>query len=126
MYFGLRLLSVVLVMLAIASCGGGGDSASPPPNNVVTPPPVTNTVSPVTLNSKQGQVLLGPVVDASIEIYDATDLEGPTLCAVSSSSIDAEVGPGVVDLTDCVLMTQNYITLWFAAVKILMWMMMAN
>ncbi|MDA9090601.1 hypothetical protein N9J84_00700 [Porticoccaceae bacterium] len=102
MYFGLRLLSVVLVMLAIASCGGGGDSASPSPNNVVTPPPVTNTVSPVTLNSKQGQVLLGPVVDASIEIYDATDLEGPTLCAVSSSSIDAEVGPGVVDLTDCV------------------------
>ena len=101
MCFFRRLLSAVLVTLAIVSCGGGGgDSTSP--NNTVTPPPVSNPVPTATLNAKQGQVLLGPVVDASIEIYDVTDLEGPTICALSSSSIDADVGPGVVDLTDCV------------------------
>jgi hypothetical protein len=87
--------------LAITSCGGGGSSPAPT-NGGSTPPPAASTSVPsATLNAMQGQVLLGPVVDASIEIYDATDLDGPIVCAVSSSSVDAEEGPGVVDLSEC-------------------------
>ncbi|MDB4000859.1 hypothetical protein N9451_00165 [bacterium] len=100
----LRILLFSLIFsLVTTSCGGGGGgSVSDNPGTGTTPPPAASTaVPPATLNAMQGQVLLGPVVDASIEIYDATDLDGPTVCAVSSSSIDAETGPGVVDLSEC-------------------------
>jgi len=95
-----RLLAALIVTIfMLSSCGGGGGSSTSPAAQ--DPAPTNNSVPSVILDAKQGQILLGPVVDASIEIFDATDLEGPTICAVSSSSIDAEVGPGVVDLSDC-------------------------
>ena len=95
-------ISAVFTAFFLVSCGGGGSAPINSNENPITPPPpASNSVPSATLGAMQGQVLLGPVVDASIEIYDAVDLDGPTICAVSSSSIDAEVGPGVVDLSDC-------------------------
>lgn len=91
-----------LFSLVVTSCGGGGGSPAPTTPITVTPPPVIDTsVPPATLNAKQGQVLLGPVVGASVEIYLATALDGATVCSVTSSVADAEVGPGVVDLSSC-------------------------
>lgn len=94
------LATLVVAIFILSSCGGGG-GPSPSSSDLISPASTDSSVPSVTLDAKQGQVLLGPIVDASIEIYDVTALDGPIICAVSSSSIDAEVGPGVVDLSDC-------------------------
>lgn len=98
------LAALIFTAFMLSSCGGGGGSNPTPSGPDPEPGPQANTnnsVPSVSLDAMQGQILLGPVVDASIEIFDATDLDGPTICAVLSSSIDAEIGPGVVDLSDC-------------------------
>jgi hypothetical protein len=48
-----------------------------------------------------GQALLGPIVDATVEVYGAENFSGALVCSVTTSSGDAPEGPGVIDLSAC-------------------------
>lgn len=60
-----------------------------------------NAVAPAQLGPNLGQALLGPIVDATVEVYEAGDFDGQIVCVVTTSSADAPEGPGVIDLSGC-------------------------
>jgi len=122
------LARVLLIALAasLAGCGGGGGGGSVPP-----PPSGGggsggggsgsggsggggsggggsggggsggSVVAPAQLGPRLGQALLGPIVDANVEVYEAGNFDGQLVCVVTTSSADAPEGPGVLDLTGC-------------------------
>lgn len=71
------------------SGGGGGGSAG------------GTAVAPAQLGPNLGQALLGPIVDATVEVYGAGNFDGLVVCTVTTSSADAPEGPGVIDLSAC-------------------------
>ena len=69
--------------------GGGGSGGS--------------AVAPAQLGPNLGQALLGPIVDANVEVYEAGNFDGQLVCIVTTSSADAPEGPGVLDLSACAI-----------------------
>jgi len=111
---------MVMIVLGAASCGGGGGgnggtagtsaavttspfatSPAPAPVSVPDPVPVSNTVPPVTLQANQGQALLGPIVNATVSVYKAADLNSLPVCTAQTTSVTDSRGPGVMDLSTC-------------------------
>lgn len=68
-----------------AGGGGSGDSA----------------VTHAQLGPGLGQALLGPIVDATVAVYEAENFNGVSICTVSTSPEGAPEGPGVIDLSSC-------------------------
>lgn len=92
-FFQVVLYSFFLIV--VISCGGGSsstDNATPSDNEE------TNNAQ---LGPMQGQILLGPIVGATVEIYPASALDLPAICTTTSSDQDAPNGPGVINLSTC-------------------------
>jgi hypothetical protein len=91
----------LLILLILAGCGGGGDTSSGVEND-----------DPIDSASFQTQALLGPVVDATVEIYDATDLTAGLLCsAMTTDSADLDRA-GLINIPDsCVTEDGLYLLL---------------
>ena len=95
--------------LLISACGGGGnssnssssDSSSSSSTGDTAGTSGSITVPPVQLSSNQGQALLGPIVDATVDVYNAENFDGTLLCTTTTSSQDASEGPGIIDLSSC-------------------------
>ena len=86
---------VVTILIGIMSCGGGSSSGS---ESEMSP----NDDTPENLlGTMKGQVLLGPIVGASVAVYDSSALEMPPICTVTSSEQGSPDGPGIIDMTPC-------------------------
>ena len=66
-----------------------------------------NPVTPAQLGPGLGQALLGPIVDATVSVFEAEDFDGVSICAVTTSSDNAPEGPGVIDLSSCPISTSS-------------------
>jgi len=97
---------LVLITPFLLSCGGGGGggaggAASPQTVGVTTTPPSNNTIPTVNPGANQGQVLLGPIVDATVSVYRAESFNGVPICTVITGSESNPAGPGVINLSTC-------------------------
>ena len=79
----LKMLLLPLGLIFLAGCGGGsGDSAN---------------------TTYSSQALLGPVVGATVEVYDATDLSAGVLCTTVTGQSDQIDLAGMISIpSDCV------------------------
>jgi hypothetical protein len=68
--------------------GGGGSAGG-------------TAVAPAQLGPNLGQALLGPIVGATVEVYEAENFDGVVVCTVTTSAANAPEGPGVVNLSTC-------------------------
>lgn len=87
-----KTAAFLLIVFILAGCGGGGDSTMPVEND-----------TPLESVSHHTQALLGPVVNAAVEIYDATDLAAGLLCSgVTSDAADLDQAGFIEIPQDCV------------------------
>ena len=70
------LVALIVTAFMLSSCGSGSIPSTPDPTATPNTNPNTNTSVPSgTLDAKQVHILLGPIVDSSIAIFDPTDLK---------------------------------------------------
>ncbi len=107
--------SLVFSCLISACGGGGGGSSTAPvvPDDIPEDDPGTSTPV-VSLSAKQGQALLGPIVNANVFVYDVENLNAAPLCSEITTDLSNEDGPGIIDLSSCPL---EAATLYFVIVK---------
>lgn len=100
----------LVITLFLSACGGGGGSSSAGVNpgggsGEGTPggeSPGSSTSTPqANLGAGQGQALLGPIVDATVNVYEAENFNGTIICSTTTTSLHDNTGPGVIDLASC-------------------------
>jgi hypothetical protein len=107
---------VLAAILSLMGCGGGGGGGSPsggaPGGSGGTGgtggtdgtgggTSADTAVPQAQLGPSLGQALLGPIIGATVEVYDAENFSGALICSVTTSAEDAPEGPGVIDLSAC-------------------------
>lgn len=126
-----RLSAILLVSIFLIACGGGGggtpanSGTSGGTNTGGTNTGGTNTggsssggttsVPTVTLGSSKGQILLGPIVGATVYVYSIDDrlsgVDSAPICSAITSDL-ASGEPGVVDLSNCNIDESSLYFVW--------------
>lgn len=101
---------IMTSMLSLFACGGGGGGSSSGDSTggsgsgggaSGSGSSGGNAVAAAQLGPSLGQALLGPIVDATVEVYQAENFDGVSICTVMTSAEAAPEGPGVIDLSSC-------------------------
>lgn len=106
----MRILPCSLLLasaLVLAACGGGGGGSKGNPTPSV--PPKDNCANAACSNtSARGNAMLGPVVGATVSVFDALALGYPQLCQVETKDADTLQDAGSIEVPASCLQNADF------------------